>query len=112
MSPSAVTASYRQQPAIDLSRLAGDSDFVPWRFLDAGRPSASRARHCGRPKPAYNRRSDPWQMPASPASEHPGLATTGVSKLKLPWRGELTCPQCQLGVSEPLTALCVGGGAL
>ena len=28
----------------------------------------------------------------------PGLATTGVSRLKLPWRGELTCPQCQLSV--------------
>ena len=43
---------------------------MPWRFLDAGRPSASRARHCRRPKPARNRRSDPWQLPASPASEH------------------------------------------
>jgi hypothetical protein len=69
-SPSAVAASYRQQPAIDLSRLAGDSDFVHWRVLNAGRPSALRTRHCRGPKL-------PWrgELPcrsASPVFSEPG----------------------------------------
>jgi hypothetical protein len=29
-------------------------DFVPWRFSDAGRRCASRARHCRRPKTCTN----------------------------------------------------------
>src|SRR5580693_10490514 len=57
-----------------------------------GRPVCPQLRNCRVRPSSYawcqNRKSDPWQDAGFARVGAPGLATTGVSRLRLPWGGE------------------------